>query len=179
MPEKPPLHVIRRRLSKPRLKELLKDATNEPNNIRKGEKFEYFFENFVNQQQGFTFIKKHCRSEVGEIDYFYRTELYGHPLWERYPYLFIECKNWKEKISSEKMNHYISLLKAKNFFPSCCGIYITTSSFSPQALRTVRDARKVEKLLIILIGKRDLNKLLEIGLRAFLQEQCDKIISKA
>ena len=179
MPKKPPLHLIRRELTKLEMKKILKDAIIELNTVKKGEKFEYFFENFMNQQQGFTFINKHCRSKVGEIDYIYRTELRDHPLWERYPYLFIECKNWKGKIGSEQMNHFIKLVGAKNFFSSCCGIYITTSSFSPQALTAVRDARNVEKLLIVLIEKKELFGLIEIGLRVFLQEKCDKIISKA
>lgn len=160
------------------MKELLKDAINETNVVKKGEKFEYFFENFMNQQQRFIYIHKHCRSEVGEIDYFYRIELRGHPLWEKYPYLFIECKNWKEKIGSEKMNHFKSLLKEKNLLP-CCGIYITTSSFSRQAFTVIRDARNVERLLIIPIEKKDLPKLIERGFQVFVQEKCDKIIAKA
>ncbi len=173
-----PLRAIQKSLSKYELKELLKDAINEEDNVKKGEKFEYFFESLVHQQEGFKLIKKHCRSEVGEIDYFYRTSLCDHPLWNRYPYLFIECKNWKEKISSEKMNHYITLLEAKNFFPSCCGVYITTSAFSPPAVRAVKDARKTKKLMIILVGKKDLSIIIQKGFRDFLQEKCDQIISK-
>lgn len=93
-------------------------------------------------------------------------------------YLFIECKNWKGKISSEKLNHFKSLLKAKTLFP-CCGIYITTSSFSPQALTVIRDARNVEDLFIIPIGKREAPKLIERGFKTFVQEKCDKILARA
>jgi hypothetical protein len=157
---------------------LLKDAINEPNNVTKGEKFESFFENFMGQQEGLLYIDKHCRSKVGEIDYFYRNTLCGHPLWEMYPYLFIECKNWKETISSEKMNHFISLVKAKTPFP-CCGIYITTSSFSPQALTTMRDARLKENVFIIPIEKNDMSELIDRGFKDSIQEKCDKLLAKA
>lgn len=132
------------------------------------------------QQQGFVFIRKHCRSEVGEIDYFYRTELRDHPLWSEYPYLFIECKNWKERISSEKMDHFVGLLRPKNVSRfCCCGIYITTSSFSPPALRAIEKARDIDKVVIIPIDKNDLPSLIDRGFRAFIQEKCDKILARA
>jgi len=160
------------------MNELLKIAIDEPNGVTKGEKFESFFENFMNQQQGFVYIHKHCRSKVGEIDYFYRSEIRDHPLWEEYPYLFIECKNWKETISSEKMDHFIRLVKAKTLFP-CCGIYITTSSFSPQALTTMRDARLNDKVMVIPIDKNDLRDLIDLGFKVLVQEICDKLMTKA
>ena len=130
------------------------------------------------QQQGFVYIDKHCRSKVGEIDYFYRVQLRGHPLWEKYPYLFIECKNWKETISSKEMDHFIRLVRAKKTF-LCCGIYMTTSYFSPEALTTVRDARNVDKVMIIPIDKNDLPNLIDKGFKEVVQEICDKILAKA
>lgn len=130
MTEKEPLNLLGRELNSQELKELLKDALKESNGVKKGKKFELFFENFMAQQKGFIFIDKHCRSKVGEIDYFYRTELRNHPLWKKYNYLFIEAKNWEQKIGSPEVNHFITLLKAKTVFP-CCGIYLTTSLLSP------------------------------------------------
>jgi len=139
--------------------------------------FEHFFENFMAWQEGFEYINKHCRSEVGEIDYFYRSKLQDHPLWQKYPFFFIECKNWKETISSEKMNHFIRLVKGKaSFF--CCGVYITTSSFSPQATTTMRDARLNEKILVIPIDKSSLSSLIEKGFKDLLQEICEQILAK-
>ena len=156
----------------------MEDAIKEPIGVKKGKKFEYFFENFMNQQQGFSYIDKHCRSKVGEIDYFYRTELRDHPLWEKYPNLFIECKNWKGTISSEKMDHFIRLVKAKQIF-HCCGIYITTSSFSPEALTTMRDARIDNKIMIIPIDKNDLPNFIDKEFKVFIQEKCDKMLARA
>jgi len=128
-------------------------------------------------QEGFEYIDKHCRSEVGEIDYFYRSELQDHPLWQEYPFFFIECKNWKETISSEKMNHFLTLVKGKAPF-FCCGVYITTSSFSPQALTTMRDARLKDNIMVIPIDKNDLPNLIEKGFKDLLQEICEKILAK-
>lgn len=160
------------------MNEFLKDAIEEPNGVTKGKKFEYFFENFMAWQEGFENIDKHCRSEVGEIDYFYRSQLRDHPLWQKYPFFFIECKNWKETISSEKMNHFIRLVKEKAPF-NCCGIYITTSSFSQQALTTMRDARLTDKVMVIPINKNDLPSLIDRGFKALVEEICNKILAKA
>jgi hypothetical protein len=159
------------------MNELLKDAIEEPNGVTKGKMFEHFFENFMAWQEGFEYIDKHCRSEVGEIDYFYRSELQDHPLWQEYPFFFIECKNWKETISSEKMNHFLTLVKGKAPF-FCCGVYITTSSFSPQALTTMRDARLKDNIMVIPIDKNDLPNLIEKGFKDLLQEICEKILAK-
>lgn len=156
----------------------MKDAVSERNVVKKGKKFEYFFECLMAQQQGFSFIGKHCRSDVGEIDYVYLAELRDHPLWRKYSYLFIECKNWREKIGSKEMNHFIGLLKPKNVFP-CCGVYITTSAFSQEALEAMKRARNVDRLMIIPIAKNDLAHLLDTGFKVFVQEKCDEILRKA
>jgi hypothetical protein len=148
------------------------------NGVKKGKTFELFFENFMAQQKGFVFIDKHCRSKVGEIDYFYRTELRNHPLWERYNYLFIEAKNWEQKIGSPEVNHFITLLKAKTVFP-CCGIYLTTSLLSPQAEIAIRDARMVSGMMIILITSRDLPEMIDEGFKGFLERKCDMMLAKA
>lgn len=177
MPKKSPLELIGRKLTKLELKQMLQYAIDEPNMVKKGKKFESFFENFMDQQQGFVYIDKHCRSKVGEIDYFYRTELRDHPLWERYPFLFIECKNWKETISSEKMDHFIRLVIPKQVLP-CCGLYVTTSSFSPEALTTVRDAIIKNEIMVILIDKNDLSDMIDRGLKDFVQAKSEKTIVK-
>ena len=179
MPKRSSLHPVDRKLTKLELKRNLQDAIEEPIAVEKGKKFEHFFENLMDQQKGFVFIDKHPRSQVGEIDYFYRSRFKDHPLWN-YTYLFIECKNWKEPISSEKMDHFIRLVKAKNFFHLlCCGIYLTTGNFSRAALTTLREARNVEKVMIMAINKKDLLELIELGVKAFLEKKCDEVLAKA
>jgi len=160
------------------MSKLVNDAVEEKNGIKRGKKFESFFENFMTQQEGFTYIDKHCRSEVGEIDYFYRSEHEDHPLWKKYSYLFIECKNWEGTISSKELDHFIRLLEAKNTF-NCCGIYLTTSSLSPEALTTIRDTRIKQGMLIIPVDKTELSKLIESGFKAYVQQACDRILAKA
>lgn len=130
------------------------------------------------QQEGFVFVSKHCRSKVGEIDYFYRNQHKGHPLWEHYDYIFIECKNWKAKISSKELNHFIMLLKAKNPF-KCFGVYLTSSILSPEAKTAIRDSRKDEDLLIFPIEKTVLSKLIENGFKKYLELLCDQTVAKA
>lgn len=156
---------------------MLQDAIKEKNIISKWKKFESFFENLMSQQPGFTFVHKHPRSDLGEIDYSYRTNLKDHPIWE-YSYLWIECKNWKDPISSEKMSHFINLVKQKNVI-RCCGIYITTGRFSNAALNALKNARIAEKIMIIPINGHDLRKIVDKGFQVFLEERCDEIIVRA
>jgi Holliday junction resolvase-like predicted endonuclease len=172
------LNLIGRKLTKLELKELLESALKEKNSGKKGKKFEYFFENFMAQQDGFVYVNKHCRSKVGEIDYLYRSEHLDHPLWKNYHYIFIECKNWGDKIGSRELNHFINLIQAKAFL-NCFGVYLATGSLSQQAQTTIRDARIKDKLLIIPIERRDLYSLIEKGFKDHIQEACDKILSKA
>lgn len=177
MPKKSMPNIVRRKITSLEFKELLKDAIEEPIGVKKGKKFEFFFENFMAHQEGFVFVSRHPRSKVGEIDYLYRNELFGHPLWEKFRYLFIECKNWKEHISSEKMNDFIKLLEAKNPF-NCCGVYLTTSYFSPQAFTSMRDARLKSDLMIVPIEGKDLHGLIDKGFKILMQEKCDEILAK-
>ncbi len=164
-------------MNKTELKELLKDAIDEPVIYKKGEKFELFFENFMSQQEGFKFIRKHARSDVGEIDYFYRSRICGHPLWEKCPYIYVECKNWKEHISSEKMNHFIRLVGSKSLLPFC-GVYITTSYFSKHAMEALKDALKSDKILVIPIDKNDFDELINNGMKKLMENKCDFLMSR-
>lgn len=176
MPKKESHNLIRRALTNQGLTELLNETLNEPNRIKKGKKFELFFESFMARQKGFTFLRKHCRSKVGEIDYFCRTEICDHPLWEKYRYLFVECKNWKEKIGSPEADHFVILMRAKTVFP-CCGIYLTTSSLSPQARTTFRDARMANGIMIIPIIGKDIQTMIDEGFRHFLERRCDMLLA--
>jgi hypothetical protein len=70
------------------------------------------------------------------------------------------------------------LLRAKNVF-LCCGIYLTTSSYSPQAFTAIRDARMNLGMMIIPLDKSDLPGLIKKGFRIFIQEKFDMILAKA
>jgi len=156
----------------------LKEAIKESDPIIKGNKFEEVFNSIVCTEPDFTLLKQHARSDVGEIDFFYRTKCKDHPLWLKCHYLFIECKNWKEIISSEKMNHFITLLQSKNVFRNCCGVYVTTSSYSPQAINAYKKAINEKKLIIVKLGRNDLNKLIDEGFKTYLEDAFDTLLSK-
>lgn len=155
---------------------MFNDAIQEKDNSKKGPKFEWFFECFMASQFGFEFLDKHTRSKVGEIDYYYRTKnLCGHPLWEKCPYIYVECKNWAEHISSEKMNHFLSLVEVKSIFPFC-GIYITTSYFSKPALETLKSAIRRKKILVIPIDKTDFDEMIDYGIKKLMEKKCDQLM---
>jgi hypothetical protein len=132
----------------------------------------------MEQQAGFEFIGKHCRSKVGEIDYFYKIKHKDHPLWRDFGYVFIECKNWKDKISSKELDHFIMLLKAKIPF-KCFGVYLTISSLSPEAHTAIDYSRRTDNVVIFPLEKSALSKLIENGFKSYLEEACDKLIAKA
>jgi len=117
------------------------EALREPNPQEKGKKFEMFFESVMAREKEFEIIYKHSRSKQGEVDYIYRHNITYDPFWKLSHYICIECKNWKEKITSLEMDHFISLLKAKSIL-TCMGIFITTSSYEKSALESIKNAKK-------------------------------------
>lgn len=159
------------------MKALLKQSIKEKDGVTKGKLFEAFFRNLVEREEEFCLIKPHARSDVGEMDYFYRANCTGHPLWGKYPYLFVECKNRKEVVSSENMDHFVSMLGSKSVFENCCGIYITTKSFSPQAKNAAK--KGLEKGLVLFrIDNSNLTALIEKGFKLYLEEEFDMLLSK-
>jgi restriction endonuclease Mrr len=114
---------------------------------------------------------------VGEIDYYYRSKCEGHPLWMKCQYVFIECKNWKETISSEKMSHFVSLVESKSVFHNCCGVYLTTSSFSPQAINASKKG-VVKGLIILRLSKKNLQAMIDKGFKHYLEDDFDTLLSK-
>jgi hypothetical protein len=145
---------------------LLEDAIKEKDTGEKGRKFETFFETIMLSEEDFEFVDKHSRSQVGEVDYVYYCKVRDHVLWQISPMVCIECKNWNETISSEKMNHFINLVREKSPFSSC-GVYVTSSKFSKQAKTAIRDARIRDKIIIIQIGGRQLNDLVDFGFKKY------------
>ncbi len=159
------------------LESLLETAIKEKDEVTKGRLFEEFFRNLVEREDEFRLIKLHARSDVGEMDYFYKATCKGHPLWDNYPYLFVECKNRKEVVSSKDMDHFVSMLGSKSVFTNCCGIYITTKSFSRQADASAK--KGIEKGLVIFrINRSAMTGLIEKGLKLYLEEAFDELLSK-
>jgi hypothetical protein len=160
------------------LETLLENAMSEKKEVPKGKMFEEFFRNLVERVDEFELKKPHPRSNVGEMDYFYKANCKGHPLWDKYPYLFVECKNRKEAVSSENMDHFKELLVPKTVFHNCFGIYITTKTFSKQANASAQ--KGIDKgLVIIRINKSDMTALIEKGFKRYVEEAFDEFLSKA
>jgi restriction endonuclease Mrr len=126
-------------------------------------------------EKDFEFVDKHSRSHIGEVDYVYYCKVTDHILWKVSPMICIECKNWNETISSEKMNHFINLVREKSPFSSC-GVYITSSSFSKHAKTAIRDARIRDKIIIIPVERKQLNELINFGFKGYILKLCMKTV---
>ncbi len=173
-----PQPFIKKNYSKEELNTLLENAIKEKKEVNKGKMFEEFFRNLIEREDEFEFKTVHARSNVGEMDYFYKANCRGHPLWDKYPYFFVECKNRKEVVSSQNMNHFKELLEPKTVFHSCFGVYITTKTFSRQASTSAQ--KGIDKgLVIIRIDKSDMTALIEKGFKIFIEEAFDEFLSKA
>lgn len=173
-----PQPFIKKNYSKEELNTLLENAIKEKKEVPKGKLFEEFFRNLVEREDEFEFKKPHARSNVGEMDYFYKANCKGHPLWDKYPYFFVECKNRKEAVSSQNMNHFKELLEPKTVFHNCFGVYITTKNFSRQANTSAQ--KGIDKgLVIIRINKSDMTALIEKGFKSYIEEAFDEFLSKA
>jgi hypothetical protein len=173
-----PQPFTKRNYTNEELESLLANAIKEKKEVPKGKMFEEFFRNLVERENEFELKKLHARSDVGEMDYFYKANCRDHPLWDKYPYFFVECKNRKEVVSSESMDHFKELLEAKTVFHNCFGIYITTKRFSPQA--NISAQKGIAKgLVIIRIDRSDMTDLIEKGFRIYIEEAFDEFLSKA
>lgn len=139
--------------------------------------FEEFFRNVVEREDEFILAKQHARSDLGEFDYVYKTNCSGHPLWNNCKYMFVECKNRKEVVSSKDMNHFVKMLDNKSVFRNCCGIYITTKRFSPQANNSAKEGI-AGGLIIFRIAHADITELIEKGFKQFLENQFDELLTK-
>jgi hypothetical protein len=155
---------------------LLNDALSEPSAPKKGFKFESFFETFMDGQERFKFILKHPRSELGEIDYVYRNENYDN-FWCRFSYVCVECKNWKDTITSTETDHLLSLIREKSPL-SCLGVFITNTSFEQSAITSMKNARLQDGTLIVPIEGKLLERMVKIGFRNAVIEQCEKSVFK-
>jgi hypothetical protein len=157
--------------SKEMLVKLMTEALLQKEAAPKGKMFEEFFESLMFREPDFEMIDKHSRSEIGEVDYAYQCKVRDNILWENSPIICIECKNWSGTIGSENVDHFINLVREKSPFSSC-GVYVTSSSFSPQAKTSMRDARVRDKITIVPIEKRQLISLIEYGFKSYIPKVC-------
>lgn len=127
----------------------------------------------MKKEMDFRFVFKHPRSELGEIDYVYSHNLQGHYFWRISPYICIECKNWKANITSTEINHLTELIREKGPF-SCCGVYLTSSSYSPSAKRAIENARIRDNIIIVPVEGKHLPSLIERGFKNFIRNLCEE-----
>lgn len=131
----------------------------------------------MKREKEFKLTYKHPRSELGEIDYVYNHTLQNHYFWKFSPYICIECKNWTKEISSVEINHLIGLVRDKSPF-SCCGVYITSSSYAPSAIEAIKQTRDRDKIVIVPVKGAHLKELIERGFKEFVQELCEENVFK-
>jgi len=155
----------------------LDDAVRERDNTKKGWKFEVFFENLMQREKDFRLVAKHPRSELGEIDYVYSHDLVAHHFWKLSPYICVECKNWKENISSTEISHLADLIRDKELL-TCCGVYVTSSSYDPSAKHAINQLRIRDRILIVPVEGKHLTHLVEKGFKDFIQQLCEEKIFK-
>jgi len=155
----------------------LRDALEEPDKSKKGWKFEFFFENLMTREKEFVQVYKHVRSETGEIDYVYRHNLQDEPFWRISSYVCIECKNWLGDITSNEIHHLAWLIHQIEPLP-CLGVFITSSSYTSSAKEAIKNARLKEKIIIVPIGRKDLNELINVGFKNLVQKIGEETVFK-
>lgn len=172
----PPV-LIEKIPTKEELHQLLNDALKEESSTKKGWKFEAFFENLMRKEKDFRLVLKHPRSEIGEIDYVYSHNFQDHYFWKVSPYICIECKNWKADISSTEINHLTELVRDKEPL-SCCGVYITSSSYNSSAINAINQSRVRDKIVVVPVEGKHLTSLIEQGFKDFIQRLCEEKVFK-
>jgi Holliday junction resolvase-like predicted endonuclease len=159
------------------LRQLLHNALEEPRRSKKGYKFENFFESLMTKEKGFKMVFKHSRSRLGEVDYVYRN-MNRDTFWSQFTYICVECKNWKEKISSKETDHLISLIKDKTPLP-CLGIFLTSTSFEKSAKTSIKNARIGDKILVVPFEGKNLEEMITLGFRASVEKKSEESIFKS
>jgi hypothetical protein len=75
------------------------------------------------------------------------------------------------------MDHFVSMLRSKSVFRNCCGIYITTKTFSPQANTSAKKGI-ADGLVIFRIEHSDITMLIEKVFKRYLEDEFDELLSK-
>jgi restriction endonuclease Mrr len=127
----------------------------------------------MKKEKDFRLVFKHPRSELGEIDYVYCHNLQEHYFWKVSSYICVECKNWKENITSTEINHLTELIRDKGPLSSC-GVYITASSYDPSAIEAINYSRVRDKILVVPVEGKHLATLIEKGFKDFIQKLCEE-----
>jgi hypothetical protein len=161
--------------SKQELFQSLKRSIAEQTNA-KGKEFELFFESLMKAEKNFEFSWKHPRSPMGEIDYVY-THKIQNSFWAKFSYVCIECKNWKDNISSVEMGHLGDLVDEKAPF-ACLGVYVTTSAYDPSAYATISKFRFKNKILLVPIEAKHLESLIQDGFEKTIRDVCEHTVFK-
>lgn len=164
--------------TKRELHALLDSSMKERSRSKKGWIFEGFFEKLMITEKNFELKFKHPRSKTGEIDYVYHHNIeMGRSFWGLSPYICIECKNWKDNISSVEIGHLVDLVREKGPL-SCCGVYLTSSSYDPSATERIKTARVMDRILIIAVDGKNLKGLVDCGFRNFVEDLCEEQVFK-
>jgi hypothetical protein len=164
--------------TKQELRVLLDSSIKEKSKRKKGWTFENFFEKLMSIEKDFELKFKHPRSKTGEIDYVYHHNIKMEcSFWSLSPYVCIECKNWKDEISSVEIGHLVDLVREKGPL-SCLGIYLTSSSYSPSATERIKTARVMDDILIIAVDGKNLKGLIDCGFRNLVEDLCEEQVFK-
>jgi hypothetical protein len=156
--------------TKQNLRQQLKLSLAEQKN-EKGTAFELFFESLMKTESKFNFSYKHPRSPIGEIDYVYTHEI-KDSFWQKFSYICIECKNWKDNISSVEMGHLGDLVEEKEPF-SCLGVYITTSAYDPSADEVIKKYRLKNEIILIPVEGKHIEQIIENGFEKTIKNICE------
>jgi hypothetical protein len=159
------------------LRELLNDALQEPIRSKKGYIFENFFESLMSKEKQFKMVFKHSRSRLGEVDYVYRNKK-NDSFWRQFSYVCVECKNWKDTISSQETDHLISLIKDKSPLV-CLGIFLTNTTFEESAKTSIKNARIGDKILVVPFEGKNLKEMINLGFIASVEKRCEESIFKS
>lgn len=153
------------------LLQLAKQCVEERDPHKKGRMLEEFFESVVLRERCFCIIKKHLRTETGELDYVLRQSI-DDGFWKDSPYVVVECKNWADPIGPEQVHHFLTLVRDTG--PKCSiGLYLTVSPLTPAALQAIRDARLRDGITAVTIASEFFPKL-TLGLRGLIPRLYEK-----
>ncbi len=169
--------ALKDKLTKTKVKKLWSKCQKITAPKQRGKEFEIFVKKLLSLEQGFRIVKPNMRTVNEEIDILVQNKIIS-PHWLKYgsPYIFVECKNHKEKIESKDIREFVA--KIRNHPGHCTmGFYFSVSDFTKGCFSELVGIRNTPIKLVLINGKMvdDFFKT-NLELKEFLEEQIPESI---
>lgn len=143
---------LKDKLTKSKVKRLWPQCQKITTPKKRGKQFEIFVKKLLSLEQGFQVVKANLRTVNEEIDILIQNKVIS-PHWLKYgsPYIFVECKNHKDKIESKDIREFVA--KIRNHPGHCTlGFFFSANGFTDGCYKELIGLRNTQVKLALIDG---------------------------